>query len=328
MLPQSTYGTHPKRFITLSLTNLCNSRCRHCSSGLDGKQDNELPFGDYVKFIRSAWETKPDFHVQITGGEPLLRREDCLKIIRELHYDGIYLHLATNGLLVKDGLPERLAEAGLDSLAISLDGPGHHHDWLRGVPQAYLRGIGALEQMGRVADRVRISVATVLYDRMLNELENFVRNILDIPYISHINLQAIFPDLNRFPAEIFYAENELWPRKFGPALIALDRIIELKKKGLAIKNTLSHLETMKTYFADPMVMVRGCCDADRQVLHIAGNGDVRLCTYTDPIGNIQTHSYPELLKEPAWAESLQTIRQCRTNCHFMVNCCYQEDSGE
>jgi len=75
MLPQETYGVHPRRFVALSLTNRCNSRCRHCSSGAEGKRGNELPFGDYVKFIRSApyplltTFDSPDFQAVCTARE-------------------------------------------------------------------------------------------------------------------------------------------------------------------------------------------------------------------------------------------------------------------
>jgi MoaA/NifB/PqqE/SkfB family radical SAM enzyme len=323
-LPQSAYGTHPRRFITLAVTHRCNLKCRHCSDGPCPREVAELSPEAYVRFVRGAWDVARDFHVQITGGEPLLRLADCLAIIRELSRDGIYTHLVTNGTLLRDGVPEALADAGLSSLAVSVDGFAATHDWLRGVPGSWERARAALARMEAVADRVRVSVATVLFDRLLPDVEPFAREMLRLPYLSHVNFQVVFPDLKLFPGGDFHANSDLWPRKFGKAVAALDRIEAMKREGLRIKNPLTQLDAMRAYFAEPTDLFRGRCNADREVLHVASNGDLRVCVYHDALGNLADTTYADLLASPAWAKALRELAACRVNCHSMVNCCYSE----
>ena len=326
MLPQDAYGTHPRRFLALSVTNRCTHRCRHCWERVDPSQrERECPFGDFVRFVRGARAADPDFHVQITGGEPLLREDDVLSIVRELSYDGIYTHLSTNGVLISGDLPERLADAGLSSVAVSMDGFGHDHDWLRDGRDAYLRALGGLEQLGRVADRVRVSVATLLFKRNLGDIGAFIDDVLQQPFVSHVNVQVVFPSLESRPDARFYDDSELWPKDVARAERAIDSIAALKRAGRRIKNPLSQLEAMKAYLRNPRKLFRGSCNVETEMLHVAYNGDVRVCTYTDePIGNIQFASYSEMTASDRWAAHLREIRRCRINCHMMVNCAYSE----
>jgi len=76
--------------------------------------------------------------VQISGGEPLLRK-DVPEIVRNIKYDGRipYTILVSNWSEMTEELYLELHEAGIDQFSVSLDFPDSRHDEFRGYPGLY-----------------------------------------------------------------------------------------------------------------------------------------------------------------------------------------------
>jgi len=110
-------------YMRVSVTERCNFRCQYCMPDKPFSwvpQENLLSFEDLFAFIKAAIDegiTK----IRLTGGEPLLRA-DLDTFIRMIHdyAPDIDLALTTNGFLLPD-VADKLAEAGLKRLNISLD---------------------------------------------------------------------------------------------------------------------------------------------------------------------------------------------------------------
>ena len=110
-------------YLRVSVTERCNFRCQYCMPDKPFSwvpQENLLSFEDLFAFIKAAIDqgiTK----VRLTGGEPLLR-VDLDRFIRMIHdyAPDIDLALTTNGYLLPD-VAQKLADAGLKRLNISLD---------------------------------------------------------------------------------------------------------------------------------------------------------------------------------------------------------------
>ncbi len=110
-------------YLRISVTDRCNLRCIYCMPE-DGirltEREKILQEPEILRICRVMSElgiTK----IKITGGEPLVRPRipGLIRQIKEI--PGIQkVTLTTNGILLKDQMQE-LAEAGLDSLNISLD---------------------------------------------------------------------------------------------------------------------------------------------------------------------------------------------------------------
>lgn len=87
----------------------------------------------------------------LSGGEPLWRR-DVFDIAQYAQNKGIRVALATNGTLVDEAMAHRIAEAGIERVAISLDGAdANTHDNFRGHEGAFdaaIRGLGCLQELG------------------------------------------------------------------------------------------------------------------------------------------------------------------------------------
>lgn len=111
------------------ITYRCNLRCKHCyvSGGRDAKESSTE---QAKKIIRQLAENKV-FTVSFTGGEPLLR-EDIFDLIKYAKECRLVTILASNGWYIDKKCANRLKEAGLNSVMLSIDGEdAETHDFIR-----------------------------------------------------------------------------------------------------------------------------------------------------------------------------------------------------
>ena len=110
-------------YLRISVTERCNFRCQYCMPDKPFSwvpQENLLSFEDLFAFVKAAIDQGIN-KIRLTGGEPLLRA-DLDRFIRMIHdyAPDIDLALTTNGYLLSD-VAQKLADAGLKRLNISLD---------------------------------------------------------------------------------------------------------------------------------------------------------------------------------------------------------------
>ena len=154
--------------ISYEVTLSCNCNCQHCDLGGIRKEEEQLNPGDYADLTRTL---KP-VAVQISGGEPLLRK-DIVGIVRAIKQSKAlpYVILVTNGSLLNQDNYLELCEAGINQFSVSLDFPDERHDEFRRRPGLYKR----LEQT-------------------IPELANFgYRNIILNAAITKSNVKEILP---------------------------------------------------------------------------------------------------------------------------------------
>ena len=109
-------------YLRLSVTDLCNLRCRYCMPDGVEKLEREavLTYEEFLRlaalFARCGIDT-----VRVTGGEPLVRKNVAQLVAGLKETPGIRrVTLTTNAVLLAEQLPA-LLDAGLDSVNISLD---------------------------------------------------------------------------------------------------------------------------------------------------------------------------------------------------------------
>ena len=125
--------------VSFEITHDCNARCRHCHRG--GKVDTCRATPE--EFARRYIELKPVV-IQISGGEPLLRKDVELIIEALKQPDGTpYIIFVTNAALLTRDRYHSLRRIGVDVFSISLDYPDERHDEFRRIPGLF-RHIGEL----------------------------------------------------------------------------------------------------------------------------------------------------------------------------------------
>ena len=126
-------------FVQLHLTERCNLRCRHCYQTGDLSDEMSLPeikaVIDEVSDMLKAWSESYDIDFapsfNVTGGEPLLTR-NIYPVLEELTKKGFDAYLLSNGTLISREKAEALAGLGVKGVQISIEGPEHIHDSIRG----------------------------------------------------------------------------------------------------------------------------------------------------------------------------------------------------
>ena len=110
-------------YLRISVTERCNFRCQYCMPEKPFSwvpKENLLSFEELFLFVKVAIDGGVN-KIRLTGGEPLLR-EDLDKFIKMIndYKSGLDLALTTNAFLLAEAA-QRLKDAGLKRLNISLD---------------------------------------------------------------------------------------------------------------------------------------------------------------------------------------------------------------
>jgi MoaA/NifB/PqqE/SkfB family radical SAM enzyme len=148
-------------FVQLRVTNLCNLRCKMCgqwgdtgiyradgfsASATDGEKERQrireligakrqLSLPDYVRLLDEIGPAQPI--ISLFGGEPFLYPE-IMSLIREVKARGLTCTIITNGWRLEEHARE-LVEVGMDSIAVSIDGPPEVHNRIRGKADSFDR---------------------------------------------------------------------------------------------------------------------------------------------------------------------------------------------
>jgi len=145
-----SYITNRPLIVSYEVTLSCNCNCRHCDLGgiiKDEKQLQPADYGNLTRLLKSPV-------VQISGGEPLLRKDmvDVVKAITQP--DGLpYSILVTNGALLNESNYLQLHEAGVNQFSVSLDFPDERHDEFRRRPGLYKRLERTIPQLAKFGYR-------------------------------------------------------------------------------------------------------------------------------------------------------------------------------
>lgn len=137
--------------VSFAVTRECNLKCKHCySQSVDSPHPTELSTAEAKRLISEIAEAGAHLLI-MDGGEPLMR-PDIYDLVRHARTAGLTTVMGTNGTLITAEVADKLVDAGIQALAISLDGAdAETHDAFRGVEGAWeqtLRGIDQVRQAG------------------------------------------------------------------------------------------------------------------------------------------------------------------------------------
>ncbi|HEU5249562.1 MAG TPA: radical SAM protein, partial [Thermoanaerobaculia bacterium] len=201
-------------FVQLRVTNLCNLRCPMCAqwgdtgiyrsdrfpaAATDGERERarikeliglkrQLALDDYVRLLDQIAPSRPI--VSLFGGEPFLY-PDLLPLIREVKKRGLTCTVITNGGRLEKHARE-LVEAGIDSIAVSIDGPPALHNKIRGQADSFERaaaGVRAVAQYRRDLGRALPMLIAIVPITELNltEIAPAIETLRELP-IDTINV--------------------------------------------------------------------------------------------------------------------------------------------
>lgn len=277
--------------IYLHLTNRCNLRCIYCYNAefrAENTGRDELDAGELRQLLEEAAQLGAE-QVVITGGEPLLRAEDCLETARHARTLGMSSTCLTNGTLLAAHAPE-VAEA-FDEVVVSVD------SWRE-------------EEQQRTRPGCKLDV-------ILRGLRNLVdadgAGVWIRPVITRCNVENL-PEFARFAAEHLHCADFMLALCSPTSVGNVDNLDLLPEPQDYLRALQQFHEAIidvggSASIESAPLELAGCCGAGTGLLSIAPGGDVYPCQclhFQDlRAGNVREQSLQRI-----WSDS-QRLRDFR-----------------
>jgi MoaA/NifB/PqqE/SkfB family radical SAM enzyme len=157
------------------ITYRCNLRCGICSFWRQPQSAREELSLDQLRVVADRLRPYAPLMISMAGGEPLLRPDlpDIARLLGREHW----FTLITNGWFLTRDLAERLYDAGMRDIHVSLDyADPDRHDAQRGQKGAFARAVTALQLLHdlRPDRRHRVHIMAVLMDDNVEQLEGLI----------------------------------------------------------------------------------------------------------------------------------------------------------
>jgi radical SAM protein with 4Fe4S-binding SPASM domain len=298
--------------VSFSLTSRCPLSCPHCFTDA-GREGYDMPMEEVRRVLRDLRDLSPFSMVILTGGEPLLR-DDLEEIVSLSSGLGFVTVLATTGLGFSRERLERLKEAGLKGVSVSLDSADpEFHDGFRGVKGSWERAVEVLKACAEAG--VDAQINTTLTDQNVDQIERIRDLALELG-VRVLNFFFIVCT-GRAARSFISVEN------YGKALRKIGELSVKERRIMVRPRCAPHVYR---FFPDHGLPVGGGtrgCPAGRFYLRIDERGRVYPCPYTPlAVGDLRRESLSWI-----W-ESSEVLKKLRSEdysgrcgvCKFRVLC--------
>lgn len=293
--------------VTISVTNMCNSRCKTCfiwelyrkHPELREKEFKTEEFEETFKSIGKGllWAT-------LSGGEPYLR-PDLPEICEALcqHCKPLFVNIPSNALLPKitEDQTKKILERCNDVKLIvnlSLDGVGPKHDEIRGVPgnfQSFLDTYQRLKRLKTEFPGLEVGIHSVISKYNVDDL-------LDVyEYVKRLDPDSYITEVAEQRTELFTTHKDITPNPDAYASFVKELSTRIRKDFLrSKKSTPKHIQALRLLYyqiaAEELRENRQVipCYAGYASSQITPYGDIWPCCvlgYSKPMGNLRGVDY-------------------------------------
>ncbi len=320
-------------FCCIGITDSCMLRCRMCEKWKEDRGTAGIAqpsTEEWKRFIRQLRGLVDEgFEIDFGGGEALMKA-DTLELVSYAKEQGFRTVIASNGWLIDDAMAGRIVASGLDSIILSLDSLRDDvHDGMRGVPGVARRVHAAIGHLRKRSGSIHIGICAIIMKQSLdgildlatwvNANRGLMNSILFMAPMQPNNTEVA-------PAWFRGKHSHFWPDDREKLDGILDELIRRRREGHWIGNSVPQLEAFKRYFHDPLTFVKNRpCNLDRAV-HASSIGDIYFCYRHGLLGNIKDGADIGVLWASPEAEKVrESIRSCKDNCHYLLNCFFEGD---
>ena len=276
------YGINIPWVILFDPTSACNCHCIGCWAAEYGHTLN-LSYDDMNKIVTQGKALGIHFYM-MTGGEPLVRKADILKLCHE-HPDCEF-HAFTNGTLIDEDFCKEVCKAGNLSFSISIEGWREVNDSRRGRGHfdKVMHAMDLLHKYGIVYG------TSICYTRK--------------------NLETVTSD-DFIDMLISKGAWYTWYFHYMPVGkgASLDLLPTREQRAYMVKRVreIRELETGKPFmaidFQNDGQYIGGCIAGGRNYCHINPNGDVEPCVFIHySSANIKKDDLLTCLSQPLFKE--------------------------
>jgi MoaA/NifB/PqqE/SkfB family radical SAM enzyme len=313
---------YPKE-VNFQMTNRCTLKCKMCNIWKLPRKGKEISVEEMKRILREVKNWENTKYVSFVGGESLIRMKETLELIKYANSLGFHTNLVSNATLLNEEICEELVEAGLERIALSLDGSKREtHD--------FIRGKGNFDQVVKAARfflalkkdyNIKVDFTTVVMAYNFRELVDLYHLTKKIG-VDQWFLQSVVLD-NTFRK--FDYNSPLWIR--GKELEELKKVIEelivlkMKDKNF-IYNSIDYLKAIPRYFELKKEFKLGKCMAGYFTLNIDPYGNISICNY-GPNESLIGKNVSDVWRSTKFKQTRALIKKCEMPCMML---CYQRFS--
>jgi len=332
--------TMPQRFyspliVVWNYTQACNLTCKHCYQEAGHKPlADELSTEQKLNLVDQLADEYVPF-LAIAGGEPLVTK-DIWKVLERAKQRGVHTTVATNGTLLTKETCQRLADAGVKYVEISLDSIlPEEHDGFRGLPGAWNRTVAGIRNVASTPG-LRAGMAmcvTRLNYHHAEAMINFAKDLGCTTFV-HFNFIPVGRGRELATMDITPRERELLLQllnrhlqegkisvmstapQFGRACILYGPLDGLMATAHAGKGKGRQAKVLSRYI--------GGCGAGRCYCCVEPDGKVTPCVYmsSEVMGDLKRQSLMEIWQNPRF--DIYSHREDRSDhcvvCDFRAYC--------
>ncbi len=315
----SAYVQYPlifPRSAVFGITRKCNSRCAYCPIWKLNSANLSEPSLEEAKEVLRQLAALGVRKVTISGGEPLLWPHLPELVRYGTQKYRLMINVLTNGLLLNTKTAYALMEAGVSVIGLSLDSLRPEvYFALRGVRIKKIdRARRALEEISRTG-KIKVGLTAVVTTLNLQDL-------LDVAeYAKEHNMGLSLQPYNPIPG---FERSDLLPDAETLPLLkgAIEKIIEAKRKGYPILNSVRYLKLIPVFMMDRNSIKKGICVAGYTSVNIDANLNVLPCWNLPPVGNLHECSLKEIWYSKSFSES--RLRMRKLQCPGCLLLCHHE----
>ncbi len=299
------------RTVLIEITEKCNAACDHCGSSCDINGKEKLSREDILAaFCDIKEHLGTDAMVNVTGGEPLMRR-DLFEIMTEITAMGFDWGMVTNGSLITADTVDRMKAAGMKTITISVDGLPETHETLRHLPGSFEKIKQAVKLL-KQADFLEHIQVTFTQNR---------KNIKEMP--------ALFAELDTWGLDSIRT-GSIDP--IGRATQHADLLLTAEDLQFAMDFVNDWNRQHSTpvvwncchFFGEKLDGRRFVCNAGTHFASILNNGDIFVCPNVPRRpeliqGNIRYDSFSAVWKEGFSFARNRALSKCE-KCRFFSEC--------
>jgi radical SAM protein with 4Fe4S-binding SPASM domain len=296
--------------VVWDFTHKCNLNCKHCYSNSGATQEEELTTKealDVIDQLSDAGVTALAF----SGGEPLSRK-DFFEVANHAIERGLYVSVATNGTLLTKEMVQKIKQAKINYVEISIDGAtAKTHDAFRGVTGAFDKAVVGLKNC--VEADLCACIATTATKNNLQEMPAIIDLAEEIgaERFTYFNFIPTGRGKEHFDQDLSAEEREQLMHYMvnrmskGCKTTILTTAPQLARVALQCQGpsgtgevtmSMAHMQTAKvSKKAVPLADFIGGCGAGRLYCSLSPQGDVHPCVFFPVnVGNLKTEKFQDI----------------------------------
>ena len=291
--------------ISWNVTLKCNLKCSHCYiNAKDTKLANELSTDAAKMLIHQIAEVSRPLLI-LSGGEPLLR-EDIYEIIRYAADRGLKVGMGSNGILINDEVARKLKEAGMWTVAISLDSSiAERHDKFRGAKDCWNHAIKAIKALKKA--ELQVQVNCTVTPQNFDEIDEIMALTNDLE-VDNFHLFFLVPTGRGTDVK------DISPRMYENMIETV--LTKTMKYKMNVKPSCApqFMRVAKDKNIDMSRWIRGCM-AGLYYCRIYPSGEVTPCPYMPiSLGNIRENSFKDIWFNSEVFRALRNYKKLKGKC--------------